>query len=132
MLKVNNHFSNYWLQFELKLRTYIVIFLIKVGKYNKVFNRIYKAWKIRCGCKTRNIKDQSLRTQLCYYGNVCCLSHHLFGSLSTDFWEIDEANIEMLPLLCVNSEHGVTSASIRRNKMFRMITVRSMVMELPI
>lgn len=43
MLKVNNHFSNYWLQFELKLRTYIVIFLIKVGKYNKVFNRIYKA-----------------------------------------------------------------------------------------
>ena len=43
MLKVNNHFSNFELQFELKLRTYIVIFLIKVGKYNKVFNWIYKA-----------------------------------------------------------------------------------------
>ena len=35
MLKVNNHFSNLELQFELKLRTYIVSFLIKVGKYNK-------------------------------------------------------------------------------------------------
>ena len=32
--------------------------------------------------------------------------HHLFGSLSTDIWEIDEANIEMLPVLCVKSEHG--------------------------
>ena len=44
MLKVNNHFSNFELQFELKLRTFIVSFLIKVGKYNKVFNWIYKAW----------------------------------------------------------------------------------------
>ena len=44
MLKVNNHFSNLELQFELKLRTYIVSFLIKVGKYNKVFNWIYRAW----------------------------------------------------------------------------------------
>ena len=52
MLKVNNHFSNFELQFELKLQSYIVRSSLKFGSIIK-FSIGFTKHGIHCSCNTR-------------------------------------------------------------------------------